>query len=401
MSIQLVLSGQGVKLKDAGGVGRYSYELQRRVQSPRIQEYVPGAKVISWNVAPLVEYSAAHADSSTVAIQKLKSIARNWTPPAIFTAARQAYVSEKGAAQSLASLIDSADKIIFHEITNYSSSSEAARMLLLPSSRLCVTFHDIQDLYYPEYFTDVDLQYRRCHYAFYKDLAHQFFAISEFTKQTMIEKLGIPAEKIHVTYLGGDGFKGPVNPAADAFAKKFGRYLIYPAKFWKHKNHEFLLKAFSARKEEFRRQGIRLLLTGGFAESDVYTLTKLSQVAGIQDLVQVLGFQTTDALQALMKNAYFLIFPSLFEGFGMPVLEALESGCPVLCSRQGSLPEVAGDAAVYFNPREIDSLISVFDQLLKGAIDREKAIGKGKVQCLNFSWDETFRHTAERYRRLS
>ena len=94
------------------------------------------------------------------------------------------------------------------------------------------------------------------------------------------------------------------------------------------------------------------------------------------------------------------MFPSLFEGFGMPVLEALGSGCPVLCARQASLPEVAGDAAVFFDPTDIDSLVSVFDQVLGGTIDRDKLIAKGKSQFQKFSWDKNFRETAEQYAKL-
>src|SRR5262249_6909550 len=163
-----------------------------------------------------------------------------------------------------------------------------------------------------------------------------------------------------------------------------------PAKYWKHKNHEFLLRAISARRAEFRRRGMRVLLTGGFAKADVDALLKEAEEHRITDHVVVLGFQTNEALRALIRNADFLVFPSLFEGFGMPVLEALGSGCPVLCARQTSLPEVAGDAAVFFDAKEIDSLVSVFDQLLAGKIDRQKLVTKGRVQFQKFSWDKSF-----------
>ena len=84
----------------------------------------------------------------------------------------------------------------------------------------------------------------------------------------------------------------------------------------------------------------------------------------------------------------------------MPILEALESGCPVICSRQGSLPEVAGDAAVYFDPLDLDSLVAIFDNLLRGELDRAGLIEKGKQQCRKFNWDRTFTDTAEEYAKL-
>jgi glycosyltransferase involved in cell wall biosynthesis len=216
----------------------------------------------------------------------------------------------------------------------------------------------------------------------------------------MVDRLKIPPEKIKVTRLAGDNFQEPVDPKHSRFAEQFGRYLIYPAKFWKHKNHEFLLRAVSVRRAEFKRQGMRVLLTGGFAQSDIETLQKETARLGIGDEVRVLGFQTNEALRALIKNANFLVFPSLFEGFGMPVLEAFGAGCPVLCARITSLPEVAGDAAVYFDPTKIDSLVDVFDQVLRGNVDRDELIAKGKAQVQRFSWDSTFRETAEEYAKL-
>jgi len=84
----------------------------------------------------------------------------------------------------------------------------------------------------------------------------------------------------------------------------------------------------------------------------------------------------------------------------MPILEALESSCPVICSRQGSLPEVAGDAAIYFDPTNLDSLVAVFDSVLKDSVDRTELIEKGKQQCRKFNWDRTFTDTAEEYAKL-
>jgi glycosyltransferase involved in cell wall biosynthesis len=272
--------------------------------------------------------------------------------------------------------------------------------VLSPSVKLCVTFHDLQDLFYPEYFEDEELRSRRCYYSLYKDVAQQFFAVSEFTKRSMVERLNIPAERIKVTYHGGDSFRDIADPVHDDYAKQFGRYLIYPAKYWKHKNHEFLVRAISARRAEFKRRGLRVLLTGGFTKADADALLNEAEKHRIRDQVLVLGFQTNEALRALIRNADFLVFPSLFEGFGMPVLEALGSGCPVLCAKQTSLPEVAGEAAVFFDAAEIDSLVSVFDQLLAGKIDREKLITKGKTQFQKFSWDKSFRETAEQYAKL-
>jgi glycosyltransferase involved in cell wall biosynthesis len=388
-----------MQLRDDGGVGRYLQELRRRVRSPRIREYLPDAEVVGWDL-PDEENAALVSTSQSGLKQKLKRVLKPWIPPALLNLPQEQKMQRPTPSRSICFNSGSSAPVVFHEVTNYASCGELARLVLLPSLRLCVTFHDLQDLFYPELFRDDELLSRRSYYSFYKDVAQQFFAVSEFTKSSMVEKLNIPADKIKVTYLAGDNFQEPADPADDRFANRFGRYLIYPAKFWKHKNHEFLLRAVAVRKTEFKRQGLQILLTGGFTESDCETLRSEAARQGIGDEVRILGYQTNQALRALIRNATFLVFPSLFEGFGMPVLEAFGAGCPVLCAHQTSLPEVAGDAAVFFDPRQIDSLVAVFDQVLRGSIDRDELIAKGKAQFQKFSWDRTFRETAEQYAKL-
>jgi glycosyltransferase involved in cell wall biosynthesis len=266
---------------------------------------------------------------------------------------------------------------------------------------LLVSFLDVQDLFYPENFADKSLTLRRLYYNFYKDRGDLFFAISEFTKKTMIEKLGIDGSKIIVTHLAADDCQ-KVRPSPDAFqwAQAFEKYLIYPAKVWPHKNHAFLFRVMARRRDELRKAGIQLLLTGGFKPADEQLLGELIQNNGIQDLVQVLGFQTNDQLNALLSKAEYLIFPSLFEGFGMPVLEAMSLGCPVMSSSSASLPEVGGDAAIYFDPTNEESLISLLDDMIKGNIDRQGYIEKGFLNCKRFSWETTYRKTIMAYREL-
>ena len=401
MSVRLILSGQRIQLRESGGVGRYSFELYRRVQSERIREYLPDAEVATWDFDEDETIAPGGANPRAGLPRKIKDAMRHWIPPVLFGLARGRQNVDPAPARSISSNGKPPAGVVFHEMTNYGSCPEIGRLVHLPSLRLCVTFHDVQDLYYPENFSDDELRSRRCYYSFYKEVAEQFFAVSEFTKRSMVEKLDIPEHKIKVTYHGGDSFQEAVDPALDGFARQFGRYLIYPARFWKHKNHELLLRAVSARQAEFRRQGMKILLTGGFTKSDSETLQRDAAQLGVRDEVRVLGFQSNDALRALMKNATFLVFPSLFEGFGMPVLEAFGAGCPVLCARQTSLPEVAGDAAVFFDAREIDSLVAVFDQVLRENINRDDLISKGKAQFQKFSWDRSFKETAEQYAKLT
>ncbi|MCI5221383.1 MAG: glycosyltransferase family 1 protein, partial [Candidatus Electrothrix sp. AR4] len=135
---------------------------------------------------------------------------------------------------------------------------------------------------------------------------------------------------------------------------------------------------------------------------EITWFNKLICENGVRGVVCVLGFVPDAQLQALIKGAEFLIFPSLFEGFGMPILEAMTLGCPVISSNAGSLPEVGGDAAVYFDPRSEDNFIALLDGILKQkGLDRNCMIQKGFVNCQRFSWQKTCDETVAVYNELT
>jgi glycosyltransferase involved in cell wall biosynthesis len=292
-------------------------------------------------------------------------------------------------------------RIVIHELSNYKHCLETGRLALLPSFRLAVTFLDVQDLYYPECFNDGILTRRRVGYAFFRERADVFFAISEFTKTTMVDRLRIDADRIKVVHLAGDDIARTV-PSAEARqrAEAFGRYWIYPAKAWPHKNHALLFRALEARRDALKRSGVRLLLTGGFSSKDVRYLTDLAATCHVRDIVKVLGFQAQADLRALIERAEMMVFPSLFEGFGMPVLEAMVLGCPVACSRATALPEIGGDSALYFDPYSSESLIGVVEDVLAGHVDLAGLARRGKANALRFSWAETYQATIRGYEAL-
>jgi glycosyltransferase involved in cell wall biosynthesis len=107
-----------------------------------------------------------------------------------------------------------------------------------------------------------------------------------------------------------------------------------------------------------------------------------------------------DLLFELYKKATVFVFPSLYEGFGIPILEAFSAGCPVACSNKGSLPEVAGDAAVFFDPKDEDSICNAVDQLISDKAFRNGLINKGYERLRNFSWKETAHRTKKLYMSL-
>jgi glycosyltransferase involved in cell wall biosynthesis len=203
-------------------------------------------------------------------------------------------------------------------------------------------------------------------------------AISEHVKETIVENLGVEAERVRVVYLGIDLDR--LVPG-DGPRKSF---LLYPANDWPHKNHAGLLKAFGLLREE--RPDLRLVLTGS-------GLDKLPATDG----VEVRGHVPRDELIDLYRTAQALVFPSLYEGFGLPPLEAMACGCPVAVSRVGALPEICGEAARYFDPNEPEDIASATLDVLN---DPDDLVERGLARARSFTWDECARRHDDVYTEL-
>src|SRR5690606_39009263 len=182
------------------------------------------------------------------------------------------------------------------------------------------TLLDVQHLDLPHLFGRAELAFRRRYYEGAARRADVVITISEFARTRMIELLGIPGERIRVAYLGVD---------ADAYTPQLGareEFVLYPARGWKHKNHARLIEAMRLVRAE--RPDMRLVLTGGGLDS----------LGELPDWVEVRGLVSGDELRELYRSAAVLAFPSLYEGFGLPPLEAMASGCPVAATDAGSVP---------------------------------------------------------------
>jgi glycosyltransferase involved in cell wall biosynthesis len=397
----IAVHGQALSVQDAGGAGKYALELGRRFRAGEADSVLPGVAIQLLNF-PAPEPEPAYSRTGALA----RRVARQCLPLSARRLLQRGYRHlVQGAAGRNDVAMDasrpSSPPQLLHELSNYNSCPEADHWSRLLQCRLVVTFLDIQDYFYPEYFDDQTRRGRRHYYEFYRDRADLFFAISEFTKGTMVERLGIPDDRIKVIHLGADDLRStPPHPEATVWAQGLGRYLVYPAKAWKHKNHGLLIRAMAKRGDRLARARIRLFLTGGFDPPDLAALQGLVRAHRVDDLVEILGFQSQSRLQALLAHADFLIFPSLYEGFGIPLLEAMRAGCPVLSSTAGALPEIAGDAAVYFDPTSEDSLIDVLDRVLAGRVDRKELIQRGHAQAQRFTWEATFQQTVEQYQTL-
>ncbi|WP_085475320.1 glycosyltransferase family 4 protein [Rathayibacter oskolensis] len=241
---------------------------------------------------------------------------------------------------------------------------------------------DLQHRDLPQLFPLVERVFRRVAYEATARRADAVITISAFTKSRIVELLGIPEERIHVSHLGVDTSRFRPNLAERE------DFVFYPARAWPHKNHERLFEALRLLRAE--GHPLRLVLTGG----------DLDRLAPLPDFVDWRGHVSPEELADLYRRAAVLAFPSLYEGFGLPPIEAMASGCPVAAADSGSLPEICGDAAVYVDPLEPRSIA---DGILE-AIDRRAELAPlGVERAARFSWERcreehlaVFRAVAER-----
>ena len=227
---------------------------------------------------------------------------------------------------------------------------------------------DVQHLDLPQMFSRAERAFRAVAWARSVRSADRVIVISEFVRDRAVAKLGLDPEVVRVIHLGVDHERlAPgTGPRED--------FLLYPARRWPHKNHTRLFEAFSLLRRQ--RPGLRLVLTGGGSFDDV------------PDGVEARGHVTTAEVDDLMRRAAALVFPSLYEGFGLPPLEAMACGCPVACSNAGSLPEVVGDAARLFDPTDPEAIAAAVDDVLTAP---EGWSRRGIERARGFSWQRTAR----------
>jgi len=173
-------------------------------------------------------------------------------------------------------------------------------------------------------------------------------------------------------------------------------YILYVGQRNGYKNFDRMLKAFA--RASSLRSSFQLAVFGG-GDFNPYEI-ELIRTLGIEHNIK--KFDGNDTVLAdLYKHASALIYPSLYEGFGIPVIEAMAAGCPVICSGNSSLPEIAGDAAIFFDPKSEDSMTDAMLKTLQNSKKLEEIRSKGVIRSTLFSWEKTARETAQIYRALT
>ncbi len=277
-------------------------------------------------------------------------------------------------------------------------SQHFARYALFLGKPYIITVHDLVRLCFP--FTDETLGEK---VGLKLDIlglkrAEHIIAVSSCTKEDLMRYLGIPESRISVIYNGVDRsiFK-PVDRKIFDFP-----YLLYVGTERPRKNLATLLFAFALLKRDGMLKNYKLVKVGDAGRSDKFRQATLEEIRRLElwDDVIFVEHVPDRELATYYSSALALVMPSFYEGFGLPLLEAMACGCPVICSNTSSLPEVAGEAALLFPPHDAKELASKIKLLLTEPSIRNKLIQKGFERIEHFSWEKAARQTSLLYRRV-
>ncbi len=282
------------------------------------------------------------------------------------------------------------------------------RVPLLMIRPYVVTIHDMANLFFAEEPSGFRMELRR--YRFRRGLqrASRVIAVSEATKRDVERLMGVPPNRIRRVYNAPDpGFLERNAAGSEEQLRIMERYqvnypfLLYAGNIRKHKNVPRLVEAFAVAREQLAShpvyRDLRLVIIGDTISQ--YPAVRQAVIKSrVEHVVRFLGFVPFETLRCFYQFAAAFVFPSRYEGFGLPPLEAMASGTPVVTSGVSSLPEVVGDAAILVNPENVFEIARGIRDVLLDDVLRAQLIRRGREQALRFSWERTARQVLEIYR---
>lgn len=265
--------------------------------------------------------------------------------------------------------------------------------------------HDLQHLYYPQFFTPGALLWRDgmyqagCHYA------RVVVAGSQWIKNDIVEQYGVNPKKIQVIPWGSptQALSEPTQAQLRQVREKYTLpeiFAFYPAMLWEHKNHLRLLDALAYLRDQ-KGLTINLVCTGSLQSAFWPKIKVHLEKLNLQSQVQFLGMVPANELRAVYKTSQFVIIPTLFEAASGPVFEAWHEDVPVACSTVTSLPEQVGDAALLFDPFSVEAIADVLNRMSIDACLRQQLVEKGTKRLSDFSWERTAKAYRAVYRRAA
>lgn len=262
---------------------------------------------------------------------------------------------------------------------------------------------DLQDRHYPEYFEESTRTWRDVFCQGGCEAAETIITASEFVANDIVTEYGVARDKIAVVYRGPPTQYDAVTLGPEAVCERFDLdpgFAFYPAKKWPHKNHDRLLRALDRVRNE-RDVALSLVCTGSQHPTDQFwELKRLTNERGLEDAVHWLGYVDESELLALYRASGFLVFPTLFEGQGFPLVEAFDVGTAVVCSDIPPLREYGGAAPRYFDPESVPDIADAIAALATDESLRTDLEAASRDRSADYSWEQTAREYAHIYRSL-
>ena len=269
------------------------------------------------------------------------------------------------------------------------------------SGRYVATVHDVIALILPETFTPRHRLVVRTALAMVRRRADLVIVPSRAVERDVVRRLGLSGDRVVVTPEGCEPRFRPT-PCAEVLARRGlpPRYVLAVGTIEPRKNLTTLLQAFARlRQETGIDPALRLVLVGarGWLDGPIHETVRS---LGLGGMVHFAGFVDDDDLPAVYSGAALFVFASLYEGFGLPLLEAMACGAPVITSDVSAMPEVAGDAAVLVDPRDVDGLAAAMARVLRDDALRDRLRAAGIARARRFPWEATARRTLDAYASL-
>ena len=261
----------------------------------------------------------------------------------------------------------------------------------IKSDNLVVTVFDlIHEIFKEDYNKKIDFLPKQN----ILEKANQIICISESTKKDLIKFYNIDEKKITVTYLSNS-----LSSDFNSFDKKIklpNKFFLYVGSRWKYKNFTQLLYLLNYNRKIHKEFDLVTFGGGKFSDKEKNLIKKLN--LNIEKIIQINGNE--NVLKSLYRKAEFFIYPSKYEGFGIPILESFSQGCPVLCSNTSSLPEVAGNASIFFDPNDLSSISNSIEKIISSYDLRKSLIQRGNERLKIFSWDKCAQETLNVYNKI-
>jgi glycosyltransferase involved in cell wall biosynthesis len=282
------------------------------------------------------------------------------------------------------------------------------RVPLLMIKPYVVTIHDLANIFFEEETSDIRMQLRRFRFRRGLVRANRVIAVSDSTKRDVETQMGVPSSRICRVYNAPDpGFFNRVTNPGGEQERILERYqinypyLLYAGNIRRHKNIPRLVEAFAVVRDQLgdhpTYKDLRLVIIGDTISQNPGVRQAVIK-SRVENAVRFLGFVPFDTLRCFYESASAFVFPSRYEGFGLPPLEAMACGTPVVTSNVSSLPEVVGDAAIQINPENVFDIARGIKEILLDEELRATLIRRGREQAARFSWNSTARQVLEIYK---